>query len=249
MGLKDIKLYETQYSDMALTHNQINRFWYNQPRYTDFKKKGFSKQIFTSIDADDFLKLGAYLIKAAEKHSNTHIPWNDSRRHEILSHARLENAFVSLGSEYLFKGVFLYRGFSINKPLPTYKSTHPIKIRGNKTKLVNNEVQDLSYIVDHIDSIIDFSAFNSTQVDDEMKAKDSLKGERFTGITKMTIPYPTANQLLDYIHFKRNYSLHRPFIIPEFNGITRQIFNFLDYVAQKGVGKSLEELAVLSEDI
>lgn len=232
---------------MALTHNQINRFWFNHPLYSDFKKHGFSKQIFTSKEADDFLKLGAYLIKEAEIHSNTHIPWNESRRHEILAYARLENAFISLGSEYLFKGIFLYKGFAINKPLPTYKSVHPIKVIGNKTKLVDNEVQDLSYIVNHISKLIDFSDFDKSQKDDGTKAKRELKGEKLEGITRMTISYPTAKQILDYIHFKRNYSLHRPFIIPEFNGITRQTFSFLDYIAQKGVGKKLEELAQLSE--
>lgn len=230
---------------MALTHNQINRFWFNNPLYLDFKEHGFSKQIFTSKEADDFLELGAYLIKEAESHSNTHIPWNERRRHEILAHARLENAFISLGSEYLFKGVFLCKGFAINKLLLAYKLTHPVKIKGNKTKLVDNEVHDLSYVVDHISKLIDFSDFDKSQQDDETKAKQEVKGEKLDGITRMTIPYPSSKQMLDYIHFKRNYSLHRPFIIPEFNGITRQTFNFLDYVAQKGVGKKLSELAKL----
>lgn len=234
---------------MALTHNQINRFWFNNPLYLDFKQHGFSRQIFTINEAEDFLRLGAYLIKEAENHSNTHIPWDESRRHEILAHARLENAFVSLGSEYLLKGIFLYKGLAINKPLPAHKLTHPIKIWGNKTKLVDNEVQDLSYVVDHISKLIDFSEFDKSQKEAELKAKNEVKGERLQGITRMTIPYPTAKQMLDYIHFKRNYSLHRPFIIPEFSGITRQTFNFLDFIAQKGVGRKLEELAKLSDDV
>lgn len=232
---------------MALTHNQINKLWFNNPSYIDFKKHGFSKQIFTSKDADDFLKTGAYLIKEAEKLSNTHIPWDERRRFEILANPRLENAFISIGSEYLLKGVFLKNGFAINNPLPGHRLTHPIKISGNKLKLVNNEVQDLSYITNHIGKIIDFLEFNESQKNDEKKAKDEMKGKRLQGITRMTIPYLTAKQMLDYIHFKRNYSLHRPFIIPEFGGLTRQIFNFLDYVAQKGSGKGLSELAKLSE--
>lgn len=231
---------------MALTHNQINRFWYNHPLYAEFKKHGFAKQIFTSKEAEDFLKLGAYLIKEAENHSNTHIPWHEGKRHEILAHARLENAFISLGSEYLLKGVFLHNGYAINKPLPSYKSSHPIKVKGNKTKLKNNEVQDLSYIVSHISKLIDFSEFNTSQKDDEENERKKLKGKKMGGITRMTIPYPTSKQMLDYIHFKRNYSLHRPFIIPEFNGITRQTFSFLDYIVRRGAGKSLDVLAKLS---
>lgn len=234
---------------MALTHNQINKLWYN-PSYDKFKQHGFVQQVFTSKDAEDFLRTGAYLIKEAEKRSNIIIPWDERRRYEIMVNPRLENAFVALGGEYLLKGIFLVEGYAINKPrsLPT-SIRHPVVLKGNKNKLLTNEVHDLSYIVDHIRILIDFSEFDKSQKDDETKARAELKGKRLKGITRMTIPYPTAQQILGYLHFKRNYALHRPFTIPEFRGITRHIFKLLDYIAQKGTGRTVDTLSKLSDDI
>lgn len=234
---------------MALTHNQINNLWFN-PSYDKFKNHGFVKNIFTSKDAEDFIRTGAFLIKEAEKHSNIIIPWDERRRYEILANPRLENAFVSLGAEYLLKGTFLIKGYAINKPLPSSISlSHPITIRGNKSKLRTNEVQDLSYIIDHISKIIDFTEFDRLQKEAEKKAKSDLKGQRLKGITRMTIPFPNAKQLLDYIHFKRNYSLHRPFTVPEFRGITQHIFKLLDYIAQKSAGRTIDVLAKLNDGV
>ncbi|OGC49692.1 hypothetical protein A2W32_01890 [candidate division WWE3 bacterium RBG_16_37_10] len=232
---------------MALTHNQINKLWFN-PSYDKFKIHGFVKNIFTSKDAEDFIRTGAYLIKEAEKHSNIIIPWDENRRYEILANPRLENAFVSLGAEYLLKGTFLLKGYAVNKPLPSSTGLpHPIILSGNKSKLRANEVQDLSYIIDHIAKIIDFTEFNTLQKEAETKAKNDLKGQRLRGITRMTIPFPNAQELLGYIHFKRNYALHRPFTIPEFRGITQHIFKLLDYIAQKGSSRSIEVLAKLND--
>lgn len=234
---------------MALTHNQINRLWY-KPTYENFKKHGFVKHIFTSKDAEDFIRTGAYLIKEAEKRSNIIIPWDEQRRYEILANPRLENAFVALGAEYLLKGVFLIKGYAINEPKQlTTQIRHPIIIRGNKNKLLTNEVHDLSYVVDHIAKVIDFAEFDKSQKDDEAKSKAELKGQRLDGITRMTIPFPTARQILVYLHFKRNFALHRPFTIPEFRGITRHIFKLLDYIAQKGTGRTIEALAKLNDEI
>lgn len=230
---------------MAIIHNQINNLWY-KPSLAKFKQSPFVKQVFTKEDADDFLKTGAYLIKEAEKLSNIHIPWNESRRFEILANPRLENAFVSLGAEYLLKGVFLKNGYAINKPLIRL-GNHPVKVWGNKRKLNLSEVQELGYIITHLPKIIDFGEFDRKQEKEEKKAKKQMKGERPNGITRMTIPYPTSKQLLEYILFKRNYSLHRPFIISEFRGITKQLFNFLDYIAKNGTGKKIETLAKLTE--
>lgn len=234
---------------MALTHNQINKLWYN-PTYDKFKKHGFVKNIFTSKDAEDFIRTGAYLIKEAEKRSNIIIPWDENRRYEILANPRLENAFMALGTEYLLKGVFLIKGYAINEPKPLAKSIrHPIILKSNKNKLLANEVHDLTYVVDHIAKLIDFAEFDKSQKDDETKAKAELKGQRLKGITRMTIPFPNAKQLLIYLHFKRNYALHRPFIIPEFRGITRHIFKLLDYIAQNGTGRTLEALSKLNDDV
>jgi len=233
---------------MALTHNQINRLWYN-PTYENFKRHGFVKDIFTSKDTEDFIRTGAYLIKEAEKRSNIIIPWDERRRYEILANPRLENAFVALGAEYLLKGVFLIKGFAINEPKKlSAPINHPVVLKGNKNKLLENEVHDLSYIVDHIAKIIDFTDFDKSQKSDEAKAKKDLKGQRLKGITRLTIPFPTAKQILIYLHFKRNYALHRPFTIPEFRGITQHIFKLLDYIAQKGTGRTIEVLAKLNDE-
>lgn len=64
----------------------------------------------------------------------------------------------------------------------------------------------------------------------------------------MGIPHPSSKQFLDYIHLKRNHSLHRPFIISEFRGITMQLFDFLEYIVQKGAGSTLKDLAKLVEE-
>lgn len=234
---------------MALTHNQINRLWY-KPSYLNFKNHGFVKHVFGRNDAEDFLRTGAYLIKEAEKRSNIIIPWDERRRYEILANPRLENAFVSLGVEYLLKGTFLIKGYAINKPAPSSAPIqHPIIVKGNKSKFSTNEVQDLSYILDHIAKLIDFSEFDTSQKDAEKKAATELKGQRLKGITRMTIPFPNAKQLLEYLHFKRNYALHRPFTIPEFRGITQHIFKLLDYISQKGTGRTIEELAKLNDKL
>lgn len=235
---------------MTVLHNQINKLWY-KPSYLNFKKSSFVKQVFTSAESDDFIRTGAHLIKQAEKLSNTHIPWDESRRLEILSNPRLENAFVSLGTEYLFKGIFLLKGYSINKLVATngQKISHPVKLKGNKSKLNQGEVFEMAYITTHLPSIVDFVDFDKVQQADEAKAKLADKGERLDGITRMTIPYPNSKQMLDYLLFKRNFSLHRPFIIPEFRGITKHIFSFLNYTAQSATGKSLDILAELTDKL
>lgn len=234
---------------MAVLHNQINKLWFN-PSYTGFKNSTFVKQIFTSEDAEDFIRTGAYLIKEAEKLSDTHTPWDSRKRLEILKNPRLENAFVSLGAEYLMKGIFIKNGYAINKlkqPVPSGLQ-HPITIKGNKSKLNPSEVVELNYIVTHLAKIINFSDFDNTQSADEIKAKKEEKGDRLKGITRMTIPYPNSKNMLEYVLFKRNYSLHRPFIVPEFRGITRHVFNFLDYIAVQATGKKIEELSQLTDE-
>jgi hypothetical protein len=234
---------------MALTHNQINKLWF-KPSYDKFKKHGFVQHVFTLKDAEDFLRTGAYLIKEAEKRSNIIIPWDERRRYEILANPRLENAFVSLGAEYLLKGVFLVKGYAVNEPKPlSIHPTHPITVKGNKSKLCTNEVQDLSYIIDYIAKLIDFTEFNNSQMEAEKKAVAELKGQRLKGITRMTIPFPKARQILDYMRFKRNYSLHRPFTIPELRGITQHIFKLLDYVAYKGTSRTIDQLSKLTDEI
>lgn len=233
---------------MTLTHNQINRLWSN-PTYDKFKKHGFVKHIFTSEDTEDFIRTGAHLINEAKKHSNIVIPWDERRRYEILANPRLENAFLAIGSEYLLKGIFLNKGYAVNEPkLLTKQIKHPIILKGNLNKLKANEVQDLSYIVDHITKLVDFNEFDKSQKDAEMKAKAEMKGKRLQGIIRMTIPFPTARQMLDYLHFKRNYAVHRPFIIPEFRGITQHLFKLLDHIARQGAGRSINELAKLRDD-
>lgn len=234
---------------MAILHNQINKLWFN-PSYTNFKKSLLVKQIFSASEAEDFIRTGAYLIKEAEKLSDTHEPWQHNRRLEILKNPRLENAFVSLGAEYLMKGIFIKNGYAVNKlksPAPSGLN-HPIQTKGNKSKLDPCEVVEFGYIVNHLPKIISFSDFDKTQSDEEVKAKKEAKGDRLDGITRMTIPYPNSKNMLDYLLFKRNYALHRPFIVPEFRGITRHVFNFLEYVAVQATGKKIEELAILTDE-
>lgn len=191
------------------------------------------------------------MIKEAQRLSNIHTPWDERKRQEILKNPRLENAFTSLGCEYLFKGIFLAKGYAINKikqPVPN-GLVHPLKLSQNKSKLDPTEVVMLGYIKDHLPSLIDFTDFDNKQSTDEIAAKKKEKGQKLDGITRMTTPYPNSKQLLDYLLVKRNYSLHRPFIIPEFKGITNHVFNFLEYIAQKGTGKTIDELAVLTDEL
>jgi len=230
---------------MALTHNQINKLWFN-PSYIAFKKSNLVKQIFTSREAEDFIRTGAFLIYEAKKLSNVLIPWDQNRRFEILNYPRLENAFISLGGEYFLKGIYLQKGYAINKLLPSINVQHPVLLKGNKAKLDQCEVQEYGYIVTHSPKIIDFTEYDKAQAADEKNAKAELKGQRLQGIMRMTIPYPKAKKMLDYLQFKRNYALHRPFIVPEFRGITQQTFRFFDYVATQATGKSIKELAALN---
>jgi hypothetical protein len=228
---------------MSILHNQINRLWFN-PSYDKFKNSHFNKHIFSKKDANDFLKTGAYLIMNALQISN--LPPSaykgEENRESFLKNPRLENAFFSLGAEYLMKGVFLLKGYSINKTVAKGQISHPIKLYGNRKNLRENEVYEIGYIVRYLPSILNFDDFNKNQKEFEKKQKDRMKGQKIKGIKKLTIPYPNATAFLDYIHAKRNYALHRPFIIPEFSGLTVQLFFFLGYIAEKGVGKSLKEL-------
>lgn len=232
---------------MPITHNQINKFWY-KPSYDKFIKSSFVKQIFVERDAEDFTATGAYLIKMAKKISRKHIPWDEDRRLEILANPRLENALFSLGSEYLIKGVFLYNGYAVNKQKHgSAIQTHPIPLRNNKNKLEKSEVSSLLYFKTHIAKIVNFSKFDQKQDRKELSEKKKDKGQGLSGITRMTIPYPKSNALLDYILFKRNYSLHRPFIMSEFVGLTNQLYDFLNYIATNGCGKSISKLARLKK--
>ncbi|MFA6945349.1 MAG: hypothetical protein WC220_05550 [Pedobacter sp.] len=230
---------------MPQLHNQINKLWYN-PTYEKFKRSSFVKQIYVQKDSYDFISTGAFLIKMARKYSKTHIPWNQDRRLEILANPRLENALFSLGAEYLIKGVFLNKGFAVNKPLKGANfADYPIRISKNKGKLDRSDVQTLRYFIKNIDKVIDFTNFDNKQKKEEKKEKDKVKGQGLTGITRLTIPYQKSQILLDYVLFKRNFSLHRPFIMPEFVGLTNQIFDFLNYIAKNGCGKTIIELAKL----
>ncbi len=227
---------------MPLTHNQINYLWYKAD-YVSFKNSVFVKKIFTKKDSNDFLKTGSYLIEKARKLTGILIPWDESKRYQILNNPRLENAFMSLGAEYLLKGIFLNNGYTINKLCPNIKSTHPLPVYRNKRKLNAIEVVELDYVINHLSKIVDFSEFNTKQVEIGKEEKAKLKGQKLDNITRMSIPYPTARQLLKYIQFKRNFALHRPFIMPEFNGLTKQLFGVLDYTAFKGSGKTIKQLA------
>lgn len=229
---------------MPLTHNQINCLWYKAD-YVSFKNSPFIKKIFTKTDLNDFLKTGAYLIKEAKKLSEILIPWDNSKKYEILNNPRLENAFMSLGAEYLLKGVFLNKGYAINKLKPNIKTEHPLFVSRNKRKLNPIEVVELDYIVNNMCKFLDFSEFNNKQTKTEKEEKAKLKGHKLWNITRMTIPYPTARQLLKYMQFKRNFALHRPLIMPEFKGLTNQLYDILEYISLKEFNKSINELADL----
>lgn len=229
---------------MPITHNQINAFWSN-PTYNNFKTKYFNKKVFTKDDADLFNKIGAYLIQEAKGFSKTHTAWNEKYKYRILKNPILENIDFTLGSEYLMKGVFLCNGYAINLPLKK-GLTHPIELRNNLGKLSKVEVQTIDYIVTHIGKIIDFSEFDTKQKTNELMDKKRNSGEKIPGITKLGIPHPNSKQILDYIQYKRNFSLHRPFIATEFSGLTKQLFDFMDYIAIKGTGENIETLAKLT---
>ncbi|MFA5894191.1 MAG: hypothetical protein WC851_00270 [Candidatus Shapirobacteria bacterium] len=227
---------------MTIIHNQINRFW-SKPTYENFKKHGFVKKVFTINDSEEFIKTGAYLVEEAIKQMNSHIPWDESRKFEILLHPRLENIFLALGTEYFLKGILLAKGYAINKPKMGISLAHPIPVSSNKTKLLKTEVQDLSYIKDQIIRTVDFSDFDKSQESEKIKEKKVNKGKGVRGITSLSVPHPTAKQILDYLHFKRNFSLHRPFIISEFSGIVQQELKILNYIAQKETGETIKKLS------
>jgi hypothetical protein len=233
---------------MAITHNQLNRLWVN-PDYEKFKNHSFTRHIFTSKDAEDLLRTGAYLIKEAERKARIIIPWNESRRIEILANPRLSNAYLATGAEYFLKGVFLYKGLAINKPKKSAVGIkHPIPIKRNKGKLLPSDIQDLYYILAHIGDVIDFENFDLSQMKDKRRAKEELKGKRVKGIPSLTIPYPKASDILTYLRFIRNNALHRPFIMPEFRGITKQIYSLLDYISKQVTGKGIDDYSILSDD-
>jgi len=171
------------------------------------------------------------------------IPWNERRRLEILNRPRLENAHFSLGSEYFLKGIFLKKGFAINKTVKDSGVNHPIKVRGNRSYLLENEVVQMNTIVKYLPSIIDLSGFDIEQQSAKKAERYELGGERLKGINNLGIPHPNSVELLDYLLFKRNYALHRPFIIPEFKGITHQLFRFLNYISVAETGLEIMDLA------
>jgi hypothetical protein len=231
---------------MPILHNQINKFW-NNPTYANFKKSFFSKKIFTKKDAELFLKIGAYLIEEARKYSEMHIPWAESKKYDILKNPILENIDYSLGAEYLMKGVFLKNGYAVNN-VSISGLPQPVRLRSNKGKLSKTDVQTINYIVQHIARIVDFTDFDAKQKLDKETERAKDKGDRIQGITSMGIPHPTARQFLEYIQFKRNHSLHRPFIVSEFNGTTKQLFDLMEYIATKGANSNLKDLAKLIQD-
>lgn len=229
---------------MAITHNQVNAFWSN-PTYSNFKNKLFNKKVFRQKDAGLFTKIGAYLIQDAENYSKGTTAWKEEDKYKILKKPIMENIHYTLGAEYLMKGIFLKNGYAVNKPL-LRGLEHPVKLKTNIGKLSKIEVHTIDYIVQHIGKIVDFSEFDATQVRELKQEKLETRGEKLQGITSMGIPHPTSKQILDYIQYKRNFALHRPFIATEFRGLTKQLFNFADYMAIKGSGNNIAELAKLT---
>lgn len=180
-------IFRDKITSMVLTHNQINYFWRTNATYLDFKNSPFVKGVIDKKIAEDFLRLGAYLINEGRKLSNIIVSWDSQRRHEILAYPRLSNAYIALGSEYLMKGIFLQEGYAINKPLSRTNLNHPISLRGNRDKLSLEGVQELGYIATHIGSVIDFTEFDENQNKKEKNAKEEVRGQRFRGITEQVL--------------------------------------------------------------
>lgn len=226
---------------MAILHNQINSLWHNST-YEKFRKSGFVRQIFKKEDATTFIKTGAHLILLAKKENDKIFPYDPSRDFEFRLRPRISNAFFSLGAEYILKGVYLWHGYAINKLKPGIIVPYPTKLRGNIKQLCENEVVKMKYLVDNFFSLpIDLRDFDIEQKRLALSEAKKYKGKKMVGIKKLSIPSPTSKQILDYIYFKRNYSLHRPFVIPEFLGTTNIIFKFIDYLLVKVTGKGTEE--------
>lgn len=183
---------------MPILHNQINKLWYN-PTYEKFKRSSFVKQVFTQKDSEDFIATGAYLVKMARKFSKKHIPWDQDRRLEILANPRLENALFSLGAEYLIKGVFLNKGFAVNKPLRGVNFTnYPIRISRNKARLDKSDVQTLRYFRNNIGKVIDFTNFDNKQKKEEKKEKDKVKELEFINLALKDIEKRAVRQKAAY---------------------------------------------------
>jgi hypothetical protein len=227
----------------AILHNRLVLLWAN-PTREKLKKFYASTGIFNDKDdAQNLIKFGAYLIFNGHRQSEDEKPydstiglnnWVNSLEGYILFH---------VGTEYFLKGVFLYKGYAINKLKKIYSLPEPYKIARNHRKLDASETHTFGYFTKNITKIVDFTEFDKQQ-----SSKNKIyKGKKPVGIISTRFKHPNHEQLLYYLQFSRNKYLHTRRKIPEFKGITDDVMELLNFISVYVCQKNIEALSDLEK--
>ena len=222
----------------ALLHNRLVRFW-GDPTQDKFNNFFASYGLFNGEDdAQNLVKLGAYLLQSGVIKRDTTKPYNQTLGLYNWVNVTEGNISFHVGVEYFLKGVFLYKGFAINER--NDKKATLTKIKGSKSKLNPKKAHTLDFFIKNVPDVVDFSDFDKNQA-----KKNLTRGKKFNGIISDNYKNPTAQEVLNYVRLTRNTYLHNWRTIPEFKGITNTKSELFNYIAKQVFNKSIEEIAKL----
>lgn len=234
-------------SNMSNLHNELVRLFLD-PTYKNFRNSTMSQKVPTKDDAGFFLKTGSHLfIGGSQQLMEPSLPYSYGKRYMIRASAMEGYAKRSIGVDYFLKGVFLHTGFAINHLKLGATGTEPLTLAHSSDLDPNNSV-GMDYFKRNLPKIIDFKAFhNRINGRNDAKRTESKK-HKLIGIDD--IHYRSLNSvgMMEYLDFSRDQAAHHLTNLPEFMGVSREVVEFLDYVAQQVPGIPLKELANLELD-
>jgi len=218
----------------------------------DFKDfKCFKAKIFEHSDYKDFLYFGIMLLHEAKNlREELQKPWGgynplQPNRFQLRRFTTLnKNLMLGIGSEYLFKTIFLKNGFGINKIKKGVNIDKPYKINESTRDYLNSsETVTFWYLRKFILQIMDTLEFDEKTAQENNENSEREKElPKLKGIKKIYYKKPNSEACLNFIQGIRNNYSHNAFIKSEFNGFFKDALNFLNFLCEKEFGKNIEEM-------
>ena len=221
-----------------IMHNELIKFLDNINIETVRK---FKAVIFKKKHQEDFLYFGVYLLKEAKELYDSKVePYVDEKQWIKNRYKYLKiNVLLGLGSEYFLKSIFLKKGYAVNRLLNSQNIQKPYKIYGNTKNLNPEESTNFAYIRNNFCSIVNLKKFDKEieRLNKEIELRN--KTQKLANIKKIEYRKMNSKEVLIYLWGLRNNALHNAYIKPEFKGIFRDIWNFLDFVSNKVYKKGI----------
>lgn len=220
-------------------HNRLVRLWGN---LTDDKlaKIYSSHGLFNETDdAQNLVKYCTYLINKGNELRLKTVPYDPTKGLNNFIEAVEGEILFYFGVEYFIKGVYLYKGYSIN----VLKSggNKLTRLKNNKSKLSPSHKIKLNDLLNNLDKIVDFTDYDINQA----KKNKIDRGKPSNGIISNKYKHPGHKELLRFIRFNRNVQLHTSKKIPEFRGNIDEVIELLEHIAINACSKTLKELSDL----